>query len=161
MFGGLKEKPSIYIFTRPFFISPSFTWGIPLLGFLCVENLGCFDSYLCVVCCNRFVVCLRAPNSVVGVCLKLVVRAPDSTLKDFNSGRWTRPLWRSSSENRVRPLWRWGDLHGEPHTPPMRRTPLTRRNSGIHPHLCVLPLWFTLSLPCTFIIVSCLVLLVI
>ena len=63
------------------------------------------DFLLVCCCCNRFVVCLRAPNLVVGVCLKLVVRATDSALKDSNSGRWTRPLWRSSSENRVRHVW--------------------------------------------------------
>jgi len=28
IFGGLKEKAPIYNFTKPFFISPSFTWGI-------------------------------------------------------------------------------------------------------------------------------------
>ena len=43
-------------------------------------DLHCY-SLVCVTC-NRFVVCLRAPNFVVGVCLKLVVRAPDSSLKD-------------------------------------------------------------------------------
>ena len=32
--------------------------------------------------CNIFVVCLGAPNLVVGVCLKLIVKALDSALKD-------------------------------------------------------------------------------
>ena len=50
-----------------------------------MENLGIF--LLTCVFCNRFVVCLGAPNSVVGVCLKLIVKAPDSALKDSDSGR--------------------------------------------------------------------------
>ena len=41
-----------------------------------------------------------------------------------------RAFGRGSSENRVRPFVA---LEFETHTPPTRRTPLKRRNSGIHP----------------------------
>ena len=51
------------------------------------------DFLLVCVTCNRFVVCLGAPNFVVGVCLKLIVKALDSALKDSNSGRLTKPTW--------------------------------------------------------------------
>ena len=104
------------------------------------------DFFLVCVSCNRFVVCLRAPNLVLRVCLKLIVKAPDSALKDFDSGRWTSPLWQGSS----RIGWCLSGVEqaccGKSHTPPTRRTPLKMRNSGIHPCLHVIPLRFPLSL---------------
>jgi hypothetical protein len=42
---------------------------------------------LLVVSCDRFVVILGAPNSVVGVCPNLIVKDLDSALKDSHIGR--------------------------------------------------------------------------
>ena len=55
-----------------------------MVRFFFVETLA-FCFYL-LYCLNRFGD-LGAPNLVVGVCPKIVVKAPDSALKDSDSGR--------------------------------------------------------------------------
>ena len=86
IFGGLKEKAPIYNFTkRSSFLPHSLERFAPRVS-LCRKPRH-LDFLLVFAYCIKFVVCLRAPNFVVGVCLKLIVKASDSALKDSNSGR--------------------------------------------------------------------------
>ena len=58
--------------------------------------------------------CLGAPNSVVGVCLKFVVKVPAATSKAPIVEGELGPLGQSSSENRVRPFVALGITHTPP-----------------------------------------------
>ena len=99
--------------------------------------------------------CLGAPNSVVGVCPKYLVKVLAATWKaPFVEGE-LGPLGRSSSENRVRPFVAFGFTH----TPPTQMYfPSKGRNYGKHILVSACSVFgYFYPLPLYSLVVSCLV----
>jgi hypothetical protein len=72
IFGESKEEALIYILTEAIYFPLSFAWGPLCLGFPCVPRPWFVYLISCYLLFDIIVLCLRASNSVVDACPKIV-----------------------------------------------------------------------------------------